>query len=131
MGAADTSTRADACACTSKPQPAAGQRHRTAFKKEAFKKNLNHFNDLLRDLQHWNIDNDEVHQAHLFIVTLTQGEISLHLERALATPILSSSTAMTSQMTDEHKGTRAVTFATSPVNNVTCASDKTAGLHGP
>ena len=47
-----------------------------------------------------------------------------------ATPILSSSTSMTSQMTDAHKGTRAVTLATTPVNNVTCASDKTAGLPG-
>ena len=40
-----------------------------------------------------------------------------------ATSIVSSSTSMTSQMTDEHKGTHAVTFATTPVNNVTCAYD--------
>ena len=35
---------------------------------------LDYFNNLLPDLRHRNSDNYQVHQAHLFTVTLTQGQ---------------------------------------------------------
>ena len=35
---------------------------------------LDHVNDLLPDLRHRNSENCQVHQAHLFTVTLTQGQ---------------------------------------------------------
>ena len=41
---------------------------------------LDHVNDLLLDLRYQNSDNYQVHQAHLFIINLTQGRMKTFVE---------------------------------------------------
>ena len=45
-----------------------------SFRHPLLRNHLDHVNDLLPDLRHRNSENCQVHQAHLFTVTLTQGQ---------------------------------------------------------